>query len=150
MRRIAKTIATVATVGVLVLVVGTSAAGATESLSPREFRRAANNICRQGHQLREELVQGRFGDLAPGQQPSADQLATFVEEYRSIVQQEIDSLHALPTPRVMAGKMKKMLSVAKKALRHVVADPTLLDGSTDPFARVRARVRALGLKTCAA
>jgi hypothetical protein len=150
MRGTAKTIASVLTFGVLVLGGGVPAGGATKSLSPGEFRTVANNICRQGHQLREELVQRRFGDLAAGEKPSADQLASFVEEYRSIVQQQIDSLRSLPVPRTMAAKMKKMLSAAKTALRHVVADPTILSGSTDPFAQVTSRARALRLTECAA
>lgn len=150
MRWIAKTIASALTFGVLALAVGIPAGGAAQSLSPNEFRTVANNICRQGNQLREELVQGRFGDLAAGEKPSADQVASFVEEYRSIVKQQIDSLRALPVPRTMAVKMNKMLSAAKTALKRVVADPTLLSGSTDPFAPVTSRASALGLTECAA
>jgi hypothetical protein len=148
MRRTAKVIATMLTLGAFVLVGGLPASA--QSLSPHDFRRVANNICHQGHQLREELVQRDFGDVAAGGQPSADELASFVEEYRSIVQQQIDSLRALPVPRALAPKMKTMLSAATTALRRVVADPALLSGTTDPFERVTARATALGLTKCAA
>lgn len=143
-------IAGVVAAGVLVLAVGIPAGAATYSLSPKEFRATANNICRQGRQLREELVRQHFGNLEAGEEPSAEELTPFVEEYRSVVQQQIDSLRALPVPRTMAATIKKMLSAAKTALRRVVADPTLLSGSTDPFAPVTSRASALGLTDCAA
>ncbi len=73
MRRTAK-IAWVVAAGVLVLAVGIPAGAATYSLSPKEFRATANNICPQGRQLREELVHQHFGNLAAGEEPSVEQL----------------------------------------------------------------------------
>lgn len=123
---------------------------AAVAMSAKDFRKTANDICRQGRMLREEIAQDHFGDLPDGQQPTADQLRNFVEEYRSAVQQQIDSLRALRAPASMKANVKRMLVAAKTALARVVADPTILTGTTDPFAVVTARATALGLAQCAA
>ena len=80
---------------------------------------------------------------------TAENVAAFVEDYRSIVQQQIDSLRALRPPTRLAPKVAKMLSTAKRALARVVSEPTLLLAGPDPFAAVGARASALGLKECA-
>ena len=131
--------------------VGVSGLGvAASALSAKDFRKTANDICRQGHMLREQLAEDHFGTLPEGQEPTSAELQGFVEEYRSLVQQQIDALRALPRPANVKAKLTKMLSAAKAALARVVADPTILTGDSDPFVAVRARARDLGLAQCAA
>jgi hypothetical protein len=147
-RRIRTSIGAAAVVGALALAVALPA-GAASPLSPADFRRTANGICRQGHELRAELAAQSVADLA-GTLPSGGDLAAFVEQYRSIVQQQVDALHALPAPRALKSKVDKMLAAAETALKRIVADPALLGGEADPFAKTLARARALGLSECEA
>ncbi len=109
-------------------------------MSAKTFRKTANDICRQARELREDVM---------NQPVTAETATSVVESYRSIVQQQIDSLRALQPPSKLAPKVKRMLSTAKKALAHVVADPEALIGGPDPFAAVETQASALGLKECA-
>jgi hypothetical protein len=128
----------------LVLVVA-PAAGA---LNAKEFRKVANAICRQGTQLRTELLAQHFPD-GGSRQPTASEIEAFVGDYRSVVQQQIDSLRALHPPARLKAKMARLLKTARKALAKVVDDPSVLLSGNDPFSSVNRQSLALGLADCA-
>ncbi len=121
---------------------------ASGTMSAKDFRKVANNLCRQGTQLRTQLLLQHFPDGGKTT-PTASQIASFVDDYKNVVQQQIDSLKALKPPANLRPKMAKLLASAKKALAKVVAKPTTLLSGTDPFESVNQQSLALGLTDCA-
>ena len=118
-------------------VVGTFVlAPAASALSAKQFRKVANDICRQGTQLRTDLLVQHFPE-GPKKTPTAAELRSFVQDYKSVVQQQIDSLAALKPPANLKSKMGKLLSSARGALAKVVAKPTI--GSPTIMASMIAR-----------
>ena len=150
MRRLGLMVGTVLVTSAFLLTPVASAAGHTASgtMSAKDFRKTANNVCRQGTELRTELLTKHFPDGGKTT-PSADQIASFVQDYQGVVQQQIDSLAKLKPPANLKPKMAKMLSAARKALAKVVADPTVLLAGNDPFSAVNKLSLALGLTDCA-
>jgi hypothetical protein len=123
-------------------------APAASALSAKQFRAAADAVCRQGTASRTELLQQHFpGGL--NQKPSTAQITAFVGDYKKVVKQQIDALAALKPPANLKAKMAKLLSTARTALARVVAKPTLLLAGSDPFESVNKQPIALGLTDCA-
>jgi hypothetical protein len=77
-------------------------------------------------------------------------MSSFVQDYKGVVQQQIDALGKLKPPANLKAKMTKLLSAARKALAKVVADPGVLLTAKDPFVAVDKASVALGLTECAA
>jgi hypothetical protein len=123
-------------------------APAASALSAKQFRAAADAVCRGGTASRTELLQQHFPN-GVDQKPSVAQITAFVGDYKKVVKQQIDALAALKPPANLKAKMSKLLSTARTALARVVAKPTLLIAGSDPFASVNKQSIALGLTDCA-
>ena len=115
-------------------------------MSPKTFRKVANDICRQGRILREDAVHQHFPDAS--QPVTAENVARSSRTIARSSSSRSTRSAALHPPTRLAPKVAKMLSTAKKALARVVSEPTLLLAGPDPFAAVGARASALGLKEC--
>lgn len=132
-------------VGVLAaaLTVGAGAA----ALSKKEFIKAADDICRQGDLLSEELVSETFPD--PGSDPTQEQLDEYIAGIVPIIQQQHDAIEALPEPSADRKKIKKLLKTLQRELDVVEADPqAALESGAEPFAKSFKLAKGYGMKVC--
>jgi hypothetical protein len=124
------------------------AAADQASLSKPDYIKAADDICAQSTQLIDELGEQHFGDLAADQEPTADQIAAYLEDIQPIWEQELNSLRGLPKPTVGAKKVKTLLKLLEKAFDKVADDPSLLLSDDDPFAKPDRLAVKYGFKVC--
>lgn len=150
-RRVGIVIAALAVASVgLAGIAGATVAEKQSPLSKKAYIKAADNICRQGDQLINQAAQDAFGRLKSGEQPTAEQLQSFVTNGGSAFQQEVDSLRALPAPTADAKKLKKLYKLVQKGFDQLIADPSLLLSGPKPKALADAskQAKAYGFKVC--
>ena len=127
------------------------AAGASVDAKPlpvTTWRKVANDICRQGQILSDEIADEVFADLPQDAQPSLDSMTTFIQQLEPVFQQQIDSIDALEEPTSLRKKVKKLLATAQEELDAVVDDPAL-GVEANPFSATELAAKKLKLKQCA-
>ena len=138
-------------VGALGLADGASAAvdAKRKPLPKKAFIKEADKICLQAQTLQNDAANQYFADLGPNQTPDAATLEAFWGESGPVVQQEIDSIRALPAPSADKKRIKKILDAVQRGLDAVTEDVTvLLSGA--PFAKADKLAQAYGFKVCGA
>jgi hypothetical protein len=129
---------------------GTAVAAQGGPLSKKDYIVAADNVCRQADQLREEAAQGAFAETQPGQEPTSDQLAEYVAAITPINDQQLDSLRALPAPRADRKKVKKIYKLVEQAFDKIDSDPNLILTIDVVFAKADKAARKYGFHVCGA
>jgi hypothetical protein len=151
----------IATVAVAFALVGTLLSGTVgaaaavkdqKPLTKQQFVKQANRICHDANSQRDQLFASYVAKLN-GRLPDAATLATAVNEYQPILQQQIDSLGALQPPKALQRRYEALLGATRSALATVVANPSavvaLVTGGNSPFDDLFRRARTLGLRECA-
>ena len=127
---------------------GTAGAAQGGPLSKPDYIAAADNICRQANQLREEAASTAFADVAAGGQPTDDQTTNYVANIEPINSQQLDSLRALPAPKSDKKLLKKIYKLVEKAFDAISADPTVLSSGSNVFAKADKAAQKYGFKVC--
>ncbi|MSO78352.1 MAG: hypothetical protein EXQ79_01955 [Acidimicrobiia bacterium] len=127
---------------------GTAVAAQGEPLSKKDYIKAADNICRQANQLRDETATSDFADIPAGGQPTLEQMTTYITDIDPINRQELDGLRELPATSGEKKKVKKVYKAVEKGFDAIFADPGLLLSDTNPFAKADKLAQKYGFKVC--
>jgi hypothetical protein len=133
---------------VAAVVVGTGVASA-KPLSERQWRRQADAVCKQVGKDLDELGSQVAPELGQNEQPSVEQFAAFMDQAGPVFEQALAAIDALNEPKALKKDVKKFEVATAAAVTRLQADPSLLAGSADPFAKANKIARRLGLKSCA-
>ena len=133
---------------VAAVVVGTSAAFA-KPLSERQWRQQADAVCKQVGKDLDELGSQVAPELGQNDQPSVEQFAAFMDQAGPVFEQAFAAIDDLNEPKALKKDVKKFEVATAAAVIRLQADPSLLAGSADPFAKANKIARRLGLKNCA-
>ena len=133
---------------VAAVVVGTSAAFA-KPLSERQWRQQADAVCKQVGKDLDELGSQVAPELGQNDQPSVEQFAAFMDQAGPVFEQALAAIDDLNEPKALKKDVKKFEVATAAAVIRLQADPSLLAGSADPFAKANKIARRLGLKNCA-
>jgi gas vesicle protein len=134
--------------GTLVAVVVVSASSALAApLSQQKWRKQGNAICKGTNKQLERIATETFADLDPGEEPSAEQAAAYVEQFVPVIQGAVSSIDALKEPAALKKDVKKFKAQVTQALEALEADPSSIV-NTDPFRNVDKIAKRLGLKEC--
>ena len=133
---------------VAAVVVGTSAAFA-KPLSERQWRQQADTVCKQVGKDLDELGSQVAPELGQNDQPSVEQFAAFMDQAGPVFEQALAAIDDLNEPKALKKDVKKFEVATAAAVIRLQADPSLLAGSADPFAKANKIARRLGLKNCA-
>jgi hypothetical protein len=134
---------------VAVVVLSTSVAFA-KPLSEQQWKKQGNAVCKQVNKDLDALGNQVFAGLGPHDQPSAEQVQAFVEQFAPIIKGAIASIDALKEPAALKKDVKRFEAAANDAVAQVEANPSVLaNDKSDPFAKTNKIARRLGLKVCA-
>lgn len=126
-----------------------SAAAAGE-LSKDDYLIAADNICRQVNVLDQEAQAENFAGTPPDEDPSLEQLTAYVADIEPNIEQELDSLRALPAPKGDKKRLKKIYKLVEKGFAKIVDDPAVLLDGPNPLAKAGKAAQKYGFKVCGA
>jgi len=133
---------------VAAVVVSTTTAFA-KPLSEQQWRKRADAVCKQVGQDLDEIGSQVGPNLGPNELPSAEQFGAFMEQAGPVFEQAIADIDALDEPKALKKDVKKFEVATAAAVARLQADPSLLAGSSDPFAKANKIAKRLGLKNCA-
>jgi hypothetical protein len=120
-------------------------------LSESQWKKQANAVCKQTNKDLDQIGNEVFAGVGENQEPSAEQINAWVDEFVPIVEDAVASIDALNEPKALKSNLRKFKAEVKKTLTAIEADPQgIFAGSNDPFAKVDKYARKLGLKACAA
>jgi hypothetical protein len=126
----------------------TSVANAGDTvLTERQWRKQANSICARAEEAALAVQDDAFGDLKRDEQPSVEQMTTYVTGVQPIVTGIAEDIAALDEPNKLKVKVKRFVRAMRRELTRLVSDPTLgLEGN--PFSDTTLRAEALHLSSC--
>jgi hypothetical protein len=140
----------VAVAAALVLAMGLTGTAFAKPLRKSAYIKAADNVCGQANQLRDEVAATAFADVPAGGQPTIEQLTTYVTEIEPINDQQLDALRDLPAPKADKKKLKKIYKLVEKAFDALTADPSVLLTGPDVFAKADEAAQKYGFEVCGA
>jgi hypothetical protein len=138
--------------GLLVLTVAalfsaTSVASAGGALTAKQWRKKANAVCARGDRASLAIQEESFGDLQRDEQPSLEQMTSYVDGIEPIVGDIADGIAALREPKALEPKVKQLVRALRRDLARLVDDPSIgLEGN--PFSGFTTRAEALDLSSC--
>ena len=133
-------------IGALVVLCSIALAAPAGALSEKDWRKQADNVCRQSQTLLNEDASTVPVDSTGN--PSAADFSAFMNDVvKPNYAQVIGSIKALPAPKAIKAQVKKMLSLLQKATDSISPDVTQA-GSTKLFAPATKVAKKLGLKVC--
>ena len=120
--------------------------GDDDSISKDEFLQKGNAICAKGNQ---ELDQAANEVFSAGQQPTPEQVTTFVnEDLLPNVEGQISDLRDLGIPEGDEDQVNAILDAADEGVEKTKADPASGFEGADPFAEANKLARDYGLVAC--
>jgi hypothetical protein len=129
------------------IVLSTSVALA-KPLSEQQWRKQANSVCKQANKDLDAIGNETFAGLGENEEPSAEQQAAFAAQFVPVIEEALTAIGALKEPNALKDDVKKFESAVSETIAAIEADPSLLVGNTDPFAKVDKIARRIGLKAC--
>jgi hypothetical protein len=124
-------------------------AGAGDArLSQKDWRKAANAICVKADKRAKKVITETFGDVPRDEQPSLEQMTTYIAGIEPIITQLVNRIEGLHEPKNLEKKVKRFVATARRELDEVVADPSI-GLESNPFSDTSLRADALGVKACA-
>ena len=133
-------------IGALVVLCSIALAAPAGALSEKDWRKQADNVCRQSGTLLKEASSTIPVDSA-GAMSAADFSAFMNDVVKPNFTQVIGSIKALPAPSSLKAKAKKMLAQLQKATNAISASFTI-DEFDKFFAMPTKTAKKLGLKVC--
>jgi hypothetical protein len=133
-------------IGALVVLCSIALAAPAGALSEKDWRKQADNVCRQSQTLLNEDASTVPVDSTGN--PSAADFSAFMNDVvKPNYAQVIGSIKALPAPKAIKAQVKKMLSLLQKATDSISPDVTQAS-LTKLFAPATKVAKKLGLKVC--
>jgi hypothetical protein len=133
-------------IGALVVLCSIALAAPAGALSEKDWRKQADNVCRQSQTLLNEDASTVPVDSTGN--PSAADFSAFMNDVvKPNYAQVIGSIKALPAPKAIKAQVKKMLSLLQKATDSISPDVTQAS-LTKLFAPTTKVAKKLGLKVC--
>ena len=133
-------------IGALIVLCSIAMAAPAGALSEKDWRKQADNVCRQSQTLLNEDASTVPVDSTGN--PSAADFSAFINDsVKPNYAQVIGSIKALPAPKAIKAQVKKMLSLLQKATDSISSDGTQA-GFTKLFAPTPKVAKKLGLKVC--
>ncbi len=133
-------------IGALIVLCSIALATPAGALSEKDWRKQADNVCRQSQTLLNEDASTVPVDSTGN--PSAADFSAFINDsVKPNYAQVIGSINALPAPKAIKAQVKKMLSLLQKATDSISSDVTQA-GFTKLFAPTTKVAKKLGLKVC--
>ena len=133
-------------IGALVVLCSIALAAPAGALSEKDWRKQADNVCRQSQTLLNEDASTIPVDSTGN--PSAADFSAFMNDVvKPNYAQVIGSIKALPAPKAIKAQVKKMLSLLQKATDSISPDVTPAS-LTKLFAPATKVAKKLGLKVC--
>lgn len=139
--------------GVLALTIGaslaiTSVASAGDAvLTEKQWRKKANTICARAEKAARAVQDDALGELKRDEQPSVEQMTTYVAGVEPIVSGIADEIAALDEPKKLEAKVKRFVRSMRRELARLVSDPSL-GLEANPFSDTTLRAEALHLSSC--
>ena len=133
-------------IGALVVLCSIALAAPAGALSKKDWRKQADNVCRQSQTLLNE-DESTIPVDSTGNPSAADFSAFMNDVVKPNYTQVIGSIKALPAPSSIKAQVKKMLSLLQKATDSISSDVTQA-GLTKLFAPTTKVAKKLGLKVC--
>ncbi len=119
------------------------------ALSAKDWRKQADNICTQSRTLLSDEAETVTTDATTGAPSAADFANFMVNTVKPNYQQVITSIKALPAPKALKAKIKKLLTALTKGTNGINANITA-DSANKLFAPATKSAKSLGLKVCGA
>lgn len=133
-------------IGALIVLCSIAMAAPAGALSEKDWRKQADNVCRQSQTLLNEDASTVPVDSTGN--PSAADFSAFMNDVvKPNYAQVIGSIKALPAPKAIKAQVKKMLSLLQKATDSISPDVTQAS-LTKLFAPATKVAKKLGLKVC--
>jgi hypothetical protein len=137
----------VALAGAAIVTLTSSASAGDTVLTERQWRKKANTICARADKAAQTVQDDAFGDLQRDEQPSLEQMTTYVAGVEPIVTGIAADIDALDEPSKLEVKVKRFVRTMRRDLARLVGDPSLgLEGN--PFSNTTLRAEALHLSSC--
>jgi hypothetical protein len=130
----------------------TVATGAAGELTADQWVSQADAICTQGDRAQDVAIRDFFDEegIPQDQRPSSAQIQQLTSEVIiPNIESQIDGVAELPRPEEEADLIDQFIDQANQDLDRLKADPSLIEGSDDPFAETSELADQLGLKECA-
>ena len=134
---------------IVAAVVVTTTVAVAKPLSEQQWRKQADAVCKQVGRDLDEIGSQVGPNLGPNELPSAEQFGAFMEQAGPVFEQAIADIDALDEPKALKKDVKKFEVATAAVVVRLQADPSLLGGSSDPFAKATKIAKRLGLKNCA-
>lgn len=117
--------------------------GGDDNLTKSEFVAQGNAICKKGNQ---EL---NAAGKALGKNPTKAQFESFTtDKLIPSIESQASQIRALDEPSADQDQVNAILDEVDAALAKVKADPTLITGNGNPFAKANKMANAYGLTVC--
>ncbi len=120
-----------------------STTSAAPAISTADFTEQANAVCASGN----AEIQSAADAL--GDNPSQDEIEAFASDTLvPNIQGQHDDIEALGAPEGSDADVTAMLDSLQGGIDAVQADPSLINGDTNPFGEANDMAAALGLTDC--
>jgi hypothetical protein len=133
--------------------VTSGATGTGGPLTTDQWVTQADAICSQGDKQQQTAITDFFQQhgIPTDQQPTDAQLEQLATEVLiPNIEQQIDSIEAMPVPEDDADRVNAFVDQAQSDLSALQDDPSqITDGNANPFAETQTLAKDLGLKNCA-
>ncbi|MCJ7436779.1 MAG: hypothetical protein MUP97_03330 [Acidimicrobiia bacterium] len=139
-----------AAASVVAVVTLTAGIALAAPLSESQWKQQGNAVCKQVNKDLKPIQQELFAGLGKNEDPSAEQISAYVEQFVPVIEDAVASIDALNEPKSLKSGVKKFKVAVADALATIEADPVaVLTGDTDPFVKANKVARKIGLKACA-
>jgi hypothetical protein len=120
-----------------------------EALSKPEYVKQGDALCKKAQAAGAKETDEMFGDLGPNEEPSEEQLNTFVEEvFKPNTQGQVDDLRDLAPPEGDEDTVNGVYDGIEEGLAKVEDDPKVLLSADDPFEAAGKEAADYGFKEC--
>jgi hypothetical protein len=124
----------------------------TAETTAEQWASQADDISTQGDRAQDVAIRDFFEQqgISQDQRPSSAQLQQLATEVViPSIESQIDGVAELPRPEAESDLIQEFIDQANADLDRLKDDPSLIEGSGDPFAETSKLAEQLGLKECA-
>ena len=120
-----------------------------EALSKAEFIEQGDAICKKAAAEGEKEADAMFADLGPNEEPSDEQLTTFVEDVlKPNVEGQLNDLRDLTPPEEDEDTVNAVYEKVETGLAKLEDDPKTILSDEDPLSDANQAAEDYGFKEC--
>ena len=120
-----------------------------EPLSKAEYINQADAICKKLSAEGEKQTEEMFKDLGPSEEPSEEQLTSFVEDVLGPnIRRQVDELRELSPPEADEDTVDAIYDELEEGLAKIEEDPKVLFSKDDPLEPANDAAADYGLEDC--